>query len=83
MKKLILSVIGGCLLLVLVASIIVNLNYTGLNFIVYGAPDSYGNAIVWLCVYQHNGSHWNLLLNHTSDSNWTQRVTEDLSLIHI
>jgi len=41
-----------------------------------GDPDSYGNVIVWMCIYQHNGSAWNLLQNVTSSSNWTQRVVD-------
>lgn len=39
-----------------------------------GSPDEYGNCLVWHTVEQWNGSDWIILLNHTSSSNWTERV---------
>jgi len=39
-----------------------------------GNPDSYGNVIVYLCIYQWNGSAWILKLNHTTDASFSTRL---------
>ena len=63
----------GCVLLAL-AGLLACTHVCVIEVYGIGTPDAYGNVICWLCVYQYNGTAWNLLLNHTTDSNWTQRV---------
>jgi len=45
-------------------------------FMVYGigTPDEYGNVLCWHTVEQYNGTDWVILLNHTTSSDWSQRV---------
>lgn len=61
---------------ILVYSLTFNIQQTVIRVYGIGDSDEYGNCICWLCVYQWNGSEWNLLLNHTSSSNWTERVVD-------
>lgn len=79
LKKLL---VVASILLLASSLLVLSSTHTDLRVAAIGTPDAYGNVIMYLAVYQHNGTHWVLLLNHTSDSNWTQRV-EDSDPINI
>lgn len=72
------------LLIVLMCGIVVNSlpTHPVIRFSVkgIGSPDAYGNVIEWLCVYQWNGTVYNLLLNVTSNATWSQRVQDSLAI---
>lgn len=77
--KLGVGVLGVALLLLAWVSVQTLPNQSNSVFWAYaiGNPDSQGNCICEIHIYQDDGG-WQLLLNHTSASNFTVQVTSDM-----
>lgn len=76
-KLLISSVFTTLLISILILSIVLSINQTLFFVYAIGTPDEHGNVIMEIHIYQHNGTAYDLLLNHTTSTNFTCKVESD------
>jgi len=70
-------VLGLAAALMLASAFLLSNQVTILFVYGIGNPDSYGNVIVWMTVEQWDGDSWEILLNQTTATSWSQRVVDN------